>query len=845
MSSLLRAIACCVVGSFLARAAKADAPPEAPSGRALTAEIPAGSLADALADFARQTGVELVYVSELANGRTSRKVSTGLPPAAALSRLLAGSGLDFVFLNSQTVKIFKNSARPAERNRTKVPTISTDEVVVTATKRVAALAAVPISATVLTADTIQALDVKTIGDVSAIAPGIEYDFNTQFGPGVLNNIAIRGIQSSVGTSTTAIYVDDLPIQARASGFANAYAATFDLARIEVLRGPQGTLFGASAEGGAVRFISNEASTTTSSGLYRMELDVTENGGPSLEAGAAVGVPIIEGKLGVRVSAWYREEGGYVDRVDPFTYAVTDRNANRSTNRAVRAAFAVTPTDSLRITPSLAYQSRDLHDTPVFYPYLSNPDAGIFKNGKLLRQPAVDEFAVAAIKIEQELTAANLTTVVSYFDRRATSTVDSTNIAGVVFFNGFGNPLGPAYPTSYLDAVPDAIALHQTELSQEIRLSSKDPDARLRWIVGLFYSRSRQDYSEDIYGISAPENPGLYDYRDTIDTSIAGFAHLDLTIAPRWTVNIGMRLDRIENEFTEHTAGFAYPDLPSSVRGTTQDTPVTPQFGVSYQAAEHTLLYATVAKGFRGGGINTAIPDRCGVSPVPSYASDSLWSHEVGAKARLLDGRLQLAASAFEIDWTGIQYDVYFNCGFGYTGNAGAATSRGFDLTANARITERLGMDLALGSLDAHYTRTILSPSGAVIVDRGTVVGEVPQVPAPWSGWVDMHYQWAMAHNVLGYVRIDDSVWSHNPGPFSELDPRVIGYEPRFLADPATNLLGLQLGFVRSRLDVKLSLQNALNSHPVLQPSADAPGSALIYAHTLRPRTWALTAVSGF
>jgi iron complex outermembrane recepter protein len=823
---------------------------------ALTAEITAQPLSQALTAFAEQTSIQLIYVSNLASGRVSKGAPAGLPVAEALTRLLDGTGLRFEFLNSRTVRLLPvavaaqtpatvpsgDGRRPKRRAATRT---GVEEILITANKREQRLSIVPISANVLSSQDMDAAGVKNLGEVATLTPGVEYDFSTQWGAGILTNLAIRGISSNVGASTTGIYIDDSPIQARNAYFGNPYPVTFDLERVEVLRGPQGTLFGAGAEGGAVRFITTEPSTTQFSGLYRAELSSTEKGGMSFEAGGAAGGPLVNGRLGVRASAWYREDGGYIDRVNPFTNATVDQNANRSSIRAIRLGVAIEPTDSLRISPSVAYQSVRIHDTPSFYTYLSEPGDGVFRNGKLLRQPADDGFLALSLKAASASGGGDLAAVTSYFRRTASATVDSTNVAGAVFLGGFGNPLGPAYPNSYADAIPTLLRLQQSVLSQEVRLTSSNANAALMWVVGLFYSQARQDDKRYTYAIATPGNPGV-DFDDyNLDTLAAGFGNADLSVSSRWTFSFGVRVERTRSDFTEHAGGYAYVGVPPLSHGVAAETPVTPRFGVSYKANEHSLVYASLAKGFRIGGINVGTPAQCGATARPaSYASDSVWSHEIGAKDILFNHHLQLAASAFYITWDKIQQAVVFDCGFGFTTNAGAASSTGFDLSADALLSDRVGVGLALGFIDVHYTKTVTA-DGNVIVDRGRVVGGVPSVPSPWNFMASAEYHLPIGQSVVGYARAEDVVHSHNAGPFTEGDPQSIGYDPTLRADASTRRLNLNLGMIRSGFDVKLSINNALNSRPTLQRFPDAPGSSLYYAYTFRPRTITLTASQRF
>ena len=445
MRFLRRLLVRCLLGSLLAGSPWVGATPD-PWGS--SPQIPAQPLQQALAAFADATHLQLVYVSQLALAKTSHSVPAGLPASEALSKTLEGTDLTFLFLNRRTIKVFERPRTvsatpqvPARESRSNADTVeaSLDDIVVTAMKRKEFLSTVPMSISVLSAQRLGESGITDIRGVAAVSTGVEYDFSSQFGPGILTNIAIRGISAEKGDATTGIYIDDTPVQMPHSVFNNPYPVTFDLSQVEVLRGPQGVLFGRGAEGGAIRFITTEPSTTTASELYRSEFSSTDHGGVNYEVGAAAGSPLIMDVLGARISAWYRRDGGYVDRVDPFTGASVDADANHSASEALRLGFAFEPDDAIRIIPSFAYQSISLHDTPVFYADLSTPAAGILDNGKLLDQPSSDRFTLSSVTFTARLAGANLTAVTSYFDRRAAATVDQTNAAGVAYFGGFGNP----------------------------------------------------------------------------------------------------------------------------------------------------------------------------------------------------------------------------------------------------------------------------------------------------------------------------------------------------------------------------------------------------------------------
>jgi outer membrane receptor protein involved in Fe transport len=705
-------------------------------------------------------------------------------------------------------------------------------------KRAELLSTVPMSISVVSADRLNESGISDISAVAAVSTGVEYDFSSQFGPGILTNIAIRGISAQKGGATTGVYIDDTPIQMPHSVFSNPYPLTFDLAQVEVLRGPQGVLFGRSAEGGAIRFITNEPSTTTTSELYRSELSTTEHGAITYEAGAAAGGPLIADILGARISAWYQHNGGYVDRIDPFTGATVDADANHSANELLRLNLACEPDGRFRIVPEFIYQSVSLHDTPIFYANQSSPTMGVLNNGKLLDQPSIDQFRMSSVHMTARLGGANLTAVASYFDRTAAATVDQTNAAGVAYFGGFGDPLGPEFPTSYSDAIPSLLAEHQIQESAEMRIASAGPSGPLTWVGGIFYSRLGENSTQDTYAITAPFNPGILTDEGDVSREISIFGYGRWSFTSQWSAGAGIRVGWTRSGSWARNGGFAKVGAVPFAQSSNRETlPPTPRFDLSYQPDSLNLFYAAVARGFRSGGINGTRPVECDGNADPlAFAPDSVWSFELGAKNQLFGSRLQLNASIFDIRWPGIQEYVHDACGNGFTANLGEARSTGFDLDMEAMVTERLRVTLALGTLYARYIRSVSAANGELIVDKGTVVGGVPSVPAPWSGTLSARYEWPLLHDVKGYVRMEDIVHSHNPGPFSEQDAKNINYDPGLRADPATDLLHLQLGVIWGTSDIEVFVDNALDSQPELQRDPDAPGSALVYAYTFRPRT---------
>src|SRR5690242_16502907 len=233
-----------------------------------------------------------------------------------------------------------------------------DEIVVTAQRREEKLSDVPLSISAFSQENLDSRGVRNIDDIARLTPGITFT-RADARNGQAASISIRGISSNAGASTTGIYIDDTPIQVRTIGYSSfsTFPAVFDVDRVEVLRGPQGTLFGAGSEGGTVRFITPEPSLTDFSGFAKSEVADTQYGEPSYELGAALGGPIVNDDLGFRASAWARHDGGWIDKVDYMTGQTLQTNTNFVNTFVGRAAFLWQPQSNVTFTPSVYYQYR--------------------------------------------------------------------------------------------------------------------------------------------------------------------------------------------------------------------------------------------------------------------------------------------------------------------------------------------------------------------------------------------------------------------------------------------------------------------------------------------------------
>jgi iron complex outermembrane receptor protein len=730
--------------------------------------------------------------------------------------------------------------------------LALQEIVVTATRREQSVEKVPISIQALSQDAMTERGIKDIADIANVTPGLQFALPIGIVP-TITAISIRGLNTDTGASTVGLYVDDTPIQVRLSALGNVGSpipALFDLNRVEVERGPQGTLFGASAEAGAVRFITNQPSLTQASGFSHVEFATTEGGAGSQEVGVAYGAPIVTDELGYRNSFWDRHDGGYVNRLDPLTGETTDHNSNGKDTFAIHAALAWQPVDGLKITPSALTQWTNVDNTSIFYGYLSNASAGRFNDGTLTPAPWHDHFYLPSVKVEAKLPFADLTSTTSYMYRELDAKFDtSESFYGNVTTNGkpgYGSPLGPDFVTSPEDSGPSTTGQTVRGETEEVRLSSNDPEARLTWVAGVFLDhRTQFEFQQTRELAIDPTGAPVFNFTQLItDTQKAIFAQGDLHLTSQWILTLGGRVAFAKvDQFNTNGPGVVNTgELAAVASPTVHETPWTPRVAISYQADPDNLFYAAIAKGFRVGGGNAPLPDVCKVTPPATYDSDYVWSYEIGSKDRLFDGHLQLDTSAFYINWKKIQQLIPVPaCGLLYTANTGSAVSEGFDLALQSIITERFGIDLNLGYVNAHYNVNVYDSNGSLLIEKNDVTGLPPQVLSPWSATVQAHYKVPLPNGDSVRGNVEYQYQSHNSGPYITQIPGP-SYAPLLVGNPATSLVNLRAVYKHGPVDVALFVNNVANNHPLL--GAFTNGELVSYS-TFRPRTVGVSANYAF
>ena len=661
---------------------------------------------------------------------------------------------------------------------------SLEEIVVTATRRVERLQDVPVSVLAFSQEKMDAQGLKNVDDLARLSPGLNFQRNGMSSSGNYNDegsdINIRGVDSTAGTSTTGIYIDDTPIQTRHLGFGaiNAFPALFDLDRVEVLRGPQGTLFGAGAEGGVVRFLAPDPDLHKSSGYARADAAVTDGGAPSWEGGVAFGAPIIDDVLAFRVSISYRRDGGWVDRSSytlsnplaqlpiPTFAGVTQPNANYSETQTARLAVKWKVTDALEIMPSIYYQRLQINDTAAYWQGLSNPDANVFRNGNAGTNPSNDPFTLSAIRLKWDLGFASLFSNTSYYNRNQRATSDYTQYLRATWSSfpsyfadgspGSPSPNGYQLPNTYPQAGDSGYAQFrddQRNFYQEIRLSSNDTNARFLWTGGLYYSQLSENVIEFIIdptinqeilnwtggnnslcfpGQECPN--GLISNTPTQlakDTQVAAFGELTFKFTDTLKATAGLRVSKLNYNLTVAEDGpFVGYTINSYSSG--NDNPITPKAVVSWQPDRDNLVYVSGSKGFRPGGLNVPVGGICnpsltalGLNQVPGqFGSDNLWSYEIGSKNQFLNHTLEINTSLYFIDWNQIQQNVYLpSCGEQFTANLGKAKSKGGDFEVIYRPIPALTLDFTAAYTDARLTNT--SCAGALVYNMTSAACVAP------------------------------------------------------------------------------------------------------------------------
>jgi len=759
-------------------------------------------------------------------------------------------------------------ATPAAADTSKI-TDQIQTVIVTANKRHEDASKVPLSISVIGGDELAAQHIDDFASVTRSIPNISFSGgggggNAGNGPG-LSNIQMRGISSSGGMSTVGVYLDDVSMSAgNVYSMGTAEPKFFDIDHIEVLRGPQGTLYGASSMGGTIKFIANQPNLKQNE--TNIDFDVSSTEGATGVNHTETGVfneVLIANELALRIGVEQAHKSGYIDQVSPDGTSIIAKGINSENDQVARIAMKWSPTRNLSITPQVYFQQVTTGDIDVSYLALADgttlPEN---ETPKLVREPGKDVIIVPSLTLNYGTDYGDVTAVSSYFKRVFNRTQDGTSVN-----SGYlGTLVSPSYPAlaDIVSGLPSAVFLNNeiTQFSQEIRMASKPYDPTVSpftWVGGVYTSTMNTNIidNEPVYGINAafaqfggsPNNPAYFSpaYANAFPNDNSYFAHryfndkqnsifgeANYYIIPSLHFTAGLRylhatdsFMRIADDYfalsTQQPVGpIVNPETTSSANK------LTPKFAITWEVDPNNTLYASAAQGFRVGGANFLLPEPyCGLASNPlSYNPDTLWSYEIGNKSRFLNNTLSVNADLFYIDWKNLQQSITdTTCGYAYNTNVGSATSAGGEIEIKYKPTKHIVLDFA-GGVD----HAVLADNDAASEVTGAVKGAtIPGVPK-FNAALTSTYNFEVNDDVIGFVRSA----AHWTGPSNgALDPTNPDYQR-----PAYANVDLSTGFSYQLYDFSLYVRNIANSQKIIQRPEVQYTEGEVYRMT--PRTIGIT-----
>jgi outer membrane receptor protein involved in Fe transport len=662
-----------------------------------------------------------------------------------------------------------------------------EEVLVTATKREESVQSVPMSITAITAVQLEQAHVQDFEDIARMVPNLSY---AAAGSQTGRRYALRGIY---GDNTVGFYLDDLPIPA------NLDPRVVDLDRIEVLRGPQGTLFGARSMGGTIRMITNVPDQKKLSGEVSIDGSTLEGGTSGYQVNGTANIPLIDDVAALRATAYTGRDGAFINREfpDPNNPASLDRRKVGGDNfigGSISALFKITDRLSIRAT---VLGQRDSYDGYR----LSDYTPATLRQLRPFDVPESDRrpWLYTGLTVKYDTAIGNFTSATSYFHSNEDTSEDASEQIGSLF--GV-----PPLPTSVLFRSPE----HQ--FTEEFRFASTFPGP-VQFVGGVYFNKSRGGYTQLINSPGLDAASGGAFGTDLVyggasvthQDEVAPFGELTYHIATAWSITGGFRYSWITSRSFTYSQGIA-SDATIPVNLSAKEHAAVPKVAVQYQPSKDLNVYALAAKGYRPGGPQV-VPSETfcaadylasGLTPddLRTFKSDNLWNYEAGIKSGLFDHKLRLNAAAFWIDWQRIQQTAEFKCGSFFTANAGAARSRGVELQFETSPINHLDLQGGLG-----YTDAVITKSAPFLSTR---VGDPIQNVAPWTAFLSASYYYPISSVLDGYFRVDGNyVGKSHSATNDPINPRV--------RDPYT-LVNLRTGITVHTFELALYVENLGNVH---------------------------------
>lgn len=744
---------------------------------------------------------------------------------AALSAAFAGIG---------QVAAQDRSGGPAAVVRE--PVAPTAEIVVTASKRAERLQDVPGALSAVSAAQIDKLGIKSFQDYVALVPGLSQRDNGTPGSGT---IILRGLNTGPvqTTNTTAFYIDETPFST--SGFLSLGALIIpepelaDVDHIEVLKGPQGTLYGASNLGGLIKLVTKKPDTQTFGGELYADATAVDGGGEGYGVRGAINVPIVKDLLAIRANGFYRRTPGFSDNVTTGT-----KNVNESTIKGARVGIRITPADNLTIDLNGLYQNIDSTGF-AFQDNVSRslrPQYGRLKYANFADLPTDLRYRIASGTVEYKTELGTLTGSVSYARYKTSLLTDSTLTYGPLVA-----ALVPPNSRVLGDFSPNA-----KKLSSEIRFASRRIGPA-EFVIGAFYTDEDTRYRAyltvlDPTGVPVAAPRDVLVRTDTLSKykEWAGFGNLTFYLTDSVDITGGIRYAHNKQDDVNGAGSdagtaivFYAPRAPSRYRFSESATNFLGT--LRWRPSRNVSLFVRAAQGFRPGGPQTNPAPPPGAQT--EIKADTVWNYEAGVKAKTADGSLALDVSLFQMDWKNIQLNTNYN-GIVLQSNGGDAKVTGAEADITARPNQSLTLSANIGYTNARITRVDPGVRQSIGVDDGDKLPLTPRFTLA----INADQQLAFAQSVQAYVGATMRFRSDMPSgyPGALLDPNV--------KIPDMTTLDLRTGVTLGRFDIRLIAANIFNEYGLTSLRNDrlaATQAVPTRATVIRPRNVTLSVGTRF
>ncbi len=716
--------------------------------------IQAKPLADALVDFALQAKLSVGYAGVYFGDAAANPVDGELPPEEALRRLLAGTGYESIAIDADTVRIRQvASEENGSENR---PSI--EEIVVTATRRAEIAQSLPYSIAVVSGRDADEFGSRVATDLTAQVAALSA---TDLGSGQ-NKLAIRGLSDGFiagrSQSLVGLYLDESRLTDDAP---DPNLRLVDINRIEIVRGPQGTLYGAGSLGGLVRIITNKPLLDRFGANATVSAADTEDGAPSSGVDTMLNLPLVHGVLGLRAVGYFQRDGGYIDEK---RLGIPD--ANQDDTKGGRLSLLLQASDAWSVTAGLTDQLIQAADSNYYQgglPYLQR------QNYEL--EPRRDQFLQTNLTVEGALDWATVTNTTAFTKRDISGQYDAS--LGWPLLTGF--PVGPA-KSDYGRRIES--------ITEEARLVTNG-DGRFNWTLGGFLSHRDESFKSLLTGPDAIPIPVIARARrrDDYANEAALFGEGTYKLTDTVSLTAGARV------FYASLNAAGRIDQPALgettlAQGSNHTTGFIPKVVLSYRPGDRLTLYADAAEGFRLGGVNIESPLGAlnvndGVpltSKASAFASDRLWTYELGVKTNFFNGRLVTNAAGYFTVWDFIQSDQIQRTGSLFTTNAGNTHAPGFEIDLSFLATRNLRI-----RANAFWTQAETIDSNPILVASQSI-GHLPAAPSnnfgvsarygfslddAWNGFAILQYS-HVGQETLGF----DVNNSPKISGYSDVDARV-------------------------------------------------------------------------